>query len=246
MRSILAAILSAALLGLASCAAPSSNNMAPQPTSTGSSSEYSAENADFPVFKLPAPSPSAKVELSWTALGTGLTTVGAVEARLRAQLDSKGYTRRSYYSVPGGFAVATQAERFERDGRSTIGDRRWKLDPTGLIGMPATFTVAGILESLRNAGPGRYRVIVILVTTKLKTTDGSATSIGQAQAWVGNGGDGIPLDVAKIPLGQEHRMTALIYEFARVAVQSDIKFVGASPLDGRAHLVGAGLLRRGS
>lgn len=198
--------------------------------------------SDYPRFPLPAPRPSAKVELTFASLGPGLTSVGAVKRALEQELDRQGYARRSYYAVPGGFAVATQAERFGRDGRPAAADKRWVLSPSALIEL-GDFSPGRLLAAFRNADPGRYRVLVFLVTTAVRTSANRSIALPEARDWIDNGADAIPAAISGIPLSPDHHFTVLIYEFARPAVASDPNFVAPSHLDARRHLRGAGLLR---
>lgn len=196
----------------------------------------------LPAFPLPAPKPSAKTEIALRSVAQNARNLGAVEQSLARKLDQAGYSRRSYYSVPGGFALATQAERFNRDGRSARGYRRWRLDPTGLIEMPEPFSFGGLLAALRHADPGRYRVIVFVVTTVNQTSGAGAITVDAARAMVEGGGDRLPPGIAALPVTSEQHLTALIYTFSRVSVNASMRFDDPSGLDALSHLRAAGLI----
>jgi hypothetical protein len=199
-------------------------------------------DASAPPFPLPAPKPSAKAEIPFSTLGSDVDRVGKVDRWISRQLDRSGYVRRSYYSVPGGFALATQVERFGMDGRSAQGARRWKLDPTGLIEMPTPFSVSGLLNALRKADPGHYRVIIFLVTTTNKTSDNAAVTADTAINWVADGGDTLPPAIAALRITPAHHLAVLIYQFSRPSVNAAVKFDDPSTLDALGHLRAAGLL----
>lgn len=198
--------------------------------------------SDFPSFPLPAPRPSARVDLPFTLLGPGMATIGAVEQALRRSLAAKGYDDRSYYAVPGGFALATRAERFLPDGRSAASPRRWAMAPSALIDWAQLRDPRQWIDAFRNADPGHYRVLLFLVTTRDRTSGGARVDIETAQAWTQGGADRLPRVIAALPLSPDHHLQVLVYEFARVAVDANPAFVPNSAIGARAHLRGAGLI----
>ena len=198
--------------------------------------------SDYPTFPLPAPRPSAKIDLPVTLLGAQVATVGAAEQALRLELARRGYDDRSYYAVPGGFALATRAERFLPDGRSAQPPRRWAMAPSALIDWAQLRNPRQWVEAFRRADPGRYRVLVFLVTTQDRTTGGAAVNIKTAEAWTEGGADRLPRAIAGLPLTPDHHVEVLVYEFARAAVNADPAFVRNSSLGARGHLHGAGLV----
>lgn len=197
---------------------------------------------DYPSFPLPAPRPSAKIDLPFDLLGANMTTVGAAERGLRRALTARGYDDRGYYAVPGGFALATRAERFLPDGRSAPAPRRWAMAPSALIDWDQLRNPRQWVDAFRQADPGHYRVLVFLITTRDQTTGGGAASIETAEAWTQGGADRLPPSIAALPLGSDHHLEVLVYEFARPAVNAAPVFVPSSALGARAHLRGAGLV----
>ncbi len=198
--------------------------------------------SDYPRFPLPAPSPSAKVDLPFPLLGANVTTVGAAERALRTALAAKGYDDRSYYAVPGGFALATRAERFLPDGRPAPAPRRWAMAPTALVDWTQLRHPGQWVDAFRQADPGHYRVLVFLVTDRDRTTGAAPVGIETAEAWTQGGADRLPQAIAALPLGPDHHLEVLVYEFARTAVNAEPVFVPTSALGARAHLHGAGLM----
>lgn len=194
----------------------------------------------LPAFPLPAPAPSARVALSRTLFGGNPHTVGDIERRLARELDARGYDQRSYFRAPRGFALVTQVERIDSAGRPRAGNDRWVTVPLPLIDR-SNFSLANIVTALRNAEPGRYRLIVFLVTTTARTTGSASMPFDGAQTLVEGGGDYLPQAIARIPLGPEHNVSALIYEFARASVRADATFVKPSGINGSTHLRAARL-----
>lgn len=236
-------------LALAACRTPVAYEPAPVPEPTPPPSPYPAPGPayppNYPRFALPAPRPSAKMDLAFTRLGPSITKVGQAEAALRRQLSQAGYDQRSYFAVPGGFALVTQPERFNADGRPAAEPRRWVLEPSALIDWSQLANPASWLSAFRNADPGRYRVIVFLVTTTSSTSGSGQVSLPEAQNWLHRGADVLPPAIAGVTIGPTHHFSVLIYEFARPSVRSDPAFVTTSALGARRHLRGARLAGEG-
>lgn len=207
--------------------------------------QNSSADAGLPVFALPAPQPSAKVTLPRLLFGNA-QSLGDINARLTGELDRQGYSGRSYFSTPNGFALATQIERIDAQGRPAANDRRWMTQPAALIDPARRFSFRAIMEALRSADPGRYRLIVFLVTTAARTTGTEPMSFEDAGNVMAEGGDYLPRQLAAQPLTADHNVTALVYEFARRSVSSPPEFVDPSRQNGSAHLAAAGLLSQGS
>lgn len=233
-------ILLATLVWLGACsgAAPRHDN--------ATADEPVAAVETLPTFRLPAPRPSVRANLPRT-LFANPTTVGDVSARLGAALDRAGYEDLSYYSVPGGFALVTEPERIGNDGKPFAPAQRWIFEATPLVSARDVFDdfPDGFLRRLRDADPGRYRLIVFLVTTRVVTTGGSAATFEAAQAWTAGGGDFLPSDIASIGLTPQHNISVLIYEFRRQSVAAPAKFLDPSALSARQHLAAAGMLPGG-
>ena len=192
---------------------------------------------EIPSFALPAPRPSARTNLPRNLFGHP-TTIGDVESAIRTALKTRGYPDARYYAVPGGFAMVTAIERIKADGTPFPIPGRWQLAATPLLG---SFSFAGLLDRLRNADPGHYRVLVFLVTTNAVTSGGANGTFEEASGWVGGGGDFLPAAIAGAPLTGQHNISLLIYEFARPAVNVDPRQVFG--LTANDHMRAAHLLR---
>ena len=77
----------------------------------------------------PPPRPSTRRTLARHLLtgSAAAPTLEYVSGRLQAALEGNGYVEYSYYSVPGGFALATRLERIHPDGRSMTVPKRWQV-----------------------------------------------------------------------------------------------------------------------
>jgi hypothetical protein len=138
-------------------------------------------------------------------------TLGDADAVLTAALDQAGYTDRSYYRVPGGYALATRLEHIQDDGRPLDASQRWDIAAR----RAPSFTLANYLRALFATDPGLYRVIVFVLRQGDVTTQGERPSADVAEDWVLNGANALPLELAAQPFDMRITCTALIYEFEK-------------------------------
>lgn len=190
----------------------------------------------MPTLDLPLPDPSARRNLDPAIFGRP-QRFGDIEKRLRAKLDARGYEDTSYYEVRGGFAMITKIERIDDQGKALPGSDRFALESSGLC----RFRLTSLLDCLLDADPGRYRVIVFLVTTAPVTTDGSPARFAEAQDWLDGGGDFMPAYLAGKPLTAAHNISALVYEFRRPSVSA--KPAQVTGMSAISHLSAAGLFK---
>lgn len=162
--------------------------------------------------------------------------LGMVAQRFEAAFDAAGYVERSYYRVPGGFALASRAEQIRADASPYPAPERWSVDAGG-----AGKSFADRLRALFNAPPGHYRVIVFVVTDQDFAAAPRAAQEGEALAWVSGGGLRLPSSIAALPFTPTHYASALIYEFERRSEHepADVRVPSAAP--GRVHLEKGGL-----
>ena len=191
----------------------------------------------LPDFPWPPPRYSAfeVLERDWLAPAAD-ARLGAAAARLEAAFDAAGYVERSYYRVPGGFALASRAEQIRDDASPYPAPARWSVDPEG-----AGRSFADRLRALFNAPPGHYRVIVFVVTDQDFAAAPRTAPEAEARAWVSGGGLRLPASIAALPFTSTHYASALIYEFERRSERepADVRVPSATP--GRVHLEKGGL-----
>jgi hypothetical protein len=188
----------------------------------------------MPEFPWPPPRASAwDVIPNEMIVGTSQAapTFAVVRDRLTRALDSAGYFQRSFFSVPNGFAVVTQLERVGADG-APAGERRWLVDSASV------FSLEGYLKKLLFAEPGRYRLVVLLVTDVSFSTSGDYITASDAREMVTRGVNDLPQQKSEEVYSVNHRCTALIYEF-RKGRSAEPELVLPSPDPGRVHLVKA-------
>jgi hypothetical protein len=253
IRAISTVLVLAVLMAATGCAG-SSSPMPPAtaggepPPSSGSAPPPPPPPADvptmtappipaLPAFPWPPPrySAFATIVREWVA-GGPQPTLGSAAQRLEAAFDTAGYGERSYYSIPGGFALVSRIEQIRPDATAVDAPARWAVE---------TATVrAGFIDHIRalfNAPPGFYRVIVFTVTDQDFAAAGRAPTSAEARAWITSGSLRLPPDVASRPYSAQHYTSALIYEFERRADRSEAEVRTPSHSPGRVHLEKTGL-----
>jgi len=162
-------------------------------------------------FPWPPPSPSSMLVMARSlVLGTSRAnqTLGQVDTRFGAALTQAGYVDKSYYEIPGGYAVVTRLERISDDGRPDATDR-FPSSGAQSRGM----SISQYFRALFSAPLGRYRVIVFVVTDKaFRPSASELTSIDAAQL-LSKGFNRLPDGLASQAYGAERDCTAMVYEF---------------------------------
>ena len=188
--------------------------------------------------ELPWPPPKAS---AWAAVpndlvlaGAQTATFGDVEARLGRALDAAGYYQRSLFAAPHGFAVVTQLERIEADG-APANASRWAVTEAS-----TTFSLVAYLQRLLYAEPGRYRLVVLVVSDLPFTATGGFLTASDASNLASRGANALPQALGAERYSANHRCTALIYEFRKVP-SGEPEFVAPSPLRGHDHLLRANI-----
>ena len=184
----------------------------------------------LPAFDWPPPRPTDEWPLprKWFARGA---TLGEVAEPIERALARSGY-RYSYYQLPEGFALACSMERVRPDGSPIEGPNRWRkeLPPLRALSLPE------MLRALLGVLPGHYRVIVFTVTGRLRRGEAPPVSSGEAGGWVAEGADRLPPRIEESPFRQNHRVTALVYEFVKRNEKSEVLPAAAPLVSAREHL----------
>jgi len=200
----------------------------------GASNAPAAE--PIPQFPWPPPKTSLTQVLP-SQFTSNLTDLGDVDQKLSFALYNAGYTQRSYYPVPGGFAVVTRVEQFANDGSPTENGRWFNEIP-----VPKSFSLQGYQSGLFVAPTGHYRVVAFIVTANSLTQPGTSLPKAEEALWAG-GGKTLPSAVASKPLGRA-RCTALVYEFTQESPMHEVKLTPTG-LSAETHLqksrIGVGL-----
>ena len=191
--------------------------------------------APIAAFPWPPPQASSRVLLASWPRGPQMRDFGDIDARLTAALQPKGYVERSYYSVPGGFALVTRLEQIYSDGRSMPPPARFSAQ----LLPPSRFS--DYIRALFSADPGYYRVIVFVATDLPFSEGAQGASQGQADAWIRDGVDMLPATIASRPLTDRVRCAALIYQFRQSNATAADKAELIPGIDAVLSLTNAGL-----
>ncbi len=172
--------------------------------------EVSSPMIKFPQFPIKPPRPSDVETVSRTYFKGG--SLGDVDDTISAALDKNGYTRKSYFYVKDGFAIVTQLEKTDKNGKPLTGDDRWTKDIYSSEG----FSLSSYFEALFNAQTGYYRCIVFIVNKDpLVFTEKEEADAEWADELLYDGGTYLSEDIANMPFTKQHKITALIYQFKK-------------------------------
>jgi hypothetical protein len=188
-----------------------------------------------PDLPWPPPEASATIVLPGSTFQSS-KNYGEIEASLNQALSHTGYVERSYYNVPGGFAVVTRMERIYDDGRPDPAPERWQVNAAYMHPL----SLNDYVHALFSARVGYYRVLVFVVTDQPFRSGPATMTASAAQSLLVSGANVPAADVMKQPVPPNYACTALIYEF-RKQEQKQPEFVVPGHLDARTHLMQAGL-----
>jgi hypothetical protein len=191
-----------------------------------------------PNFPWPPPKASASDMIPRELLvgNAAHPTLGTVAQAIESAFAQAGYGQKSYYSVPGGFAMASQIEQINQDGTPKESVDRWSLETPPL----RKFSLCSYLNALFTAQPGYYRVIVFVVTSQAFPQRDVKVTSEQSKAWVSGGLNKLPEKIGNQEYSAAHGCTALIYEFKQTGKHADL--VDPSQITGKTHLDKAGLM----
>jgi hypothetical protein len=165
-------------------------------------------------------------------------TFGDVDAKINEALLAGGYTEKSYYGIPGGFAIVTRIEQINSDGSPTSSNR-WVAEIASVS--LSEFSLEKYLNALFSAPKGRYRMFVFMVTSNIIVSSGTPVSQGDAQAWVVEGANKLPKEMMSTPYTKDFSCIAYIYEFIQSGYNQTAVQNTPSSITGQEHLQQAGL-----
>ena len=161
--------------------------------------------------------------------------LGTVAQSIESAFQEAGYGEKSYYSVPGGFAMASQIEQINQDGSPKDSIDRWLETPP-----IRKVSLAWYLNALFLARPGYYRVIVFVVTSKAFPQRDAKVTSEESKQWVSSGLNKLPEEIGNQEYSSAHSCTALIYEFKQAGKHAQL--MEPSQITGKTHLDKAGLM----
>lgn len=188
-----------------------------------------------PQFPWPPPQASATADLSCQRLvsRTGKHYLREINEKISLALESRGYSEKSYFSVPDGFAMVTRLEQTERDGTPKTPPARWSVEVEFL----QEFSLSAYLNALFTANPGFYRLIVFIVTSHPFSQDKVEVQRDKAMDWLADGLNRLPTSIGDRELTGQYSCTALIYEFEQPEPRKPAALKRPGRLPGRTHLM---------
>jgi hypothetical protein len=165
------------------------------------------------LFPWPPPTPSAQRTLSPDVNPDSppAKTVGEVARRLERILREARFDSFGYYRVPGGFALVTRIENLNgTTGEPFAGAARWATQK-----VYAGLSFASIFAITRTAG--YYRVFAFLLTDDPKEPQpiDPEKTFEIARTWANEGSPSLPAEVKALPIGPDHVLVVMVYEFEK-------------------------------
>lgn len=196
--------------------------------------DFAEVTDEIPKFPWPPPKPSAWAALSTLAMNrnSGGGTLQGLADFLESALEKAGYSERSYYSVPDGFALVSRIEQISDTGEPKPGYDRWSLD----VKPPHVFSVRSYVNALFSTHPGRFRVIALIVTTHPVSADSVGATYQGSKDWLWSGANRLPSSIAQLRYSQDYSCLAYVYEFERPAGDGAALQKQPGTLDGKQHL----------
>jgi hypothetical protein len=219
---------------------PSPPAKVPSPSEPRPPTSTPDTGAVLPQFPWPPPPWSLRAVLR---PGLGVTAdgeaLGTIFDRLRAALSRAAIDQMSVFAVgTDGFALISRLESILDDGRPSA--HRWSTESV----RARSFSVSDYLRALFAATPGRYRVIVFVVTARAVTAGSEPISRAAMERLLQAGAGDLSPELRRTPLPAGGRCEALIYEFYRPSADDAPTLVEPSQLSIIQHLAGAGLWNR--
>jgi hypothetical protein len=198
------------------------------------------DDVNFISFPDPHPTPSAIVSDLPIKLKPG-ATIGDVNDKLSAALTASGYDNVRYYCVDEGFAVVTGIEHVNSKGVPLPESDRFS-EEEALFNKE--FTLENLISAMFMSNKSYSRIIVFMVTNKIHNPSPELLTRKEAISWFRSSLTDLPDSTAALPYTNEHKVSALIYEFSKNANGTGVIFSTRALIPVNDHLYGARLLPR--
>lgn len=161
-------------------------------------------SVDVPFLPWPPPRPAYASDVSRQIRQSA--TFGETARTIAAVLQARGYDRLRYFSVPGGFAVATAVERVREDGGPA--PDRWATSKRARVG-----SFYGYVRSLIMGEQGRFRLFVLAVTDTDISLAPFQANQEDVERWQAMGRPELSRQLAGQKISRASRSWLLVYEF---------------------------------
>jgi len=193
----------------------------------------------LPEFPWPPPTPTTDAQIPeefGIADGNG-RTYGNLADRLESALTKSGYNEKTFYSVPGGFALVCRLEQVDGNWTPMPPPQRWGESPPPL----RSFSLTEYLQRLFLAQPGHYRLLVFIVNNTPWVFAPRTPTKEEGKAWLFGGATRLPEEMAQTPAPSGTTCFALVYEFEKDDDQAAATFVRDKTVGALIQLKRAGL-----
>jgi hypothetical protein len=191
----------------------------------------------FPSFPWPPP-PASAIENLDPNLLKNLVCLGDVDTCIGNALKAAGYVEKSYYYVPGGFALVTRLEQINDDGIPKALPDRWSVDVPPL----KKFDLTSYLKALFTSNKGYFRIIVFIITPYPFKQAEERIALDGALEWLRKGVNKLPPAISARKFIKEYTVSALIYEFEKPKAGKAVPLLPGR-LTCHIHLLNSGILK---
>lgn len=202
-----------------------------------------AAEARMPEFPWPPPHASAAQVLDRDILLNAVADTENVDLQdidrlLSNSLSSVGYTDKSYYAVPKGFAIVTRLEQTDIDGVPLGALARWSTS----IPVMESFSLRDYVRALFGANVGYFRILAFVVTSHTFAQADEEVNLETALAWVSDGNNAIPDTIRSVAFDEKYNVTVLVYEFEKLHSEEETEVKIPGRLSSQIHLQNSGFM----
>lgn len=167
----------------------------------------------IPEFPWPPPQPSDIVKFDLDSL-KNITQLGDIDSLITQRLNNVGYHLRpnKYFYTPNGFALVTQIERIDCDGKPLSEIERWTIN---ISESEKDFNLIDYLRSLSSEKEGFYRILAFVVSNNLNPLSKIEPTLEEIENWLIFGSSILSEPLAQQKLTDQHYCRIYIYEFEK-------------------------------
>ena len=169
-----------------------------------------ADSATMISFPWPPPAFSCQSVLDPKLL-KGAKKLKDVDQLLSTALESLHYDDKTYYFIPGGFALVSRIEQINEQGESLPPPARWSVETAS----QKELSWKEYIRRLFFTTQGYFRIIVFVVTDRPFAASDDKVSREVAMDWVLHGMNVLPAKIGGMSLSASSNCTALIYEYQK-------------------------------
>jgi len=161
-------------------------------------------DTETPFIPWPPPRPSSIEDVSGNFKIT--PQFGGIDTQIRTLLRAKGYQRRNYFKVPGGFGVTTEVERLQDNGSPA--KLRWSANR-----IPASGTFMDYVKAFFMGDTGRFRLFVFIVSDSEPMPGQEPAQQYQVNDWTQKGRAFLSKGASTAATSPDTKVWLLVYEF---------------------------------